>query len=113
MKKYSTLLLLVTVSSLISCISDEYVEAESFEEIVKEIADEKNSILTKGKDCMVCNFDETTPEVIYCDNGPNEGGFNVVLQISQGTVVELVDITLTEQIEKASKSAICKFYTGE
>ncbi len=113
MKNYTTPLFLAVLTFFSSCHDDEFVQAESFEDIVKEITEIKNNSLTKGKTCFICDFEATTPEVIYCDNGLNEDNKNVVLQISKGTVVELVDITIQEQIEKVSKSATCKVYTGE
>ncbi len=113
MKKYITLLFLFLTTVFISCMDDEFEEAESLEAIIKDIVDRKNILLTRDKECLVCNFDETTPEVIYCDNGVNEDGENVILQISQGTVVEIVGITLLDQIEKVSKSAVCDFYTEQ
>ena len=112
MKKYTTFLLFVIITIFASCKNDEFVEAESFEEIVKEIADQKNRELTNGRRCEICKFEETKPEVIYCDNGLNEDGENVILQISKGIVVSIVGVSFDEHMDKVKKGATCIMYTG-
>ena len=103
-------LFLVIVTAVSSCKDDEFEEAESFEEIVEQIREQKLNAITEGRECIICNFQDTEAPVYYCEGDLSEDGENTVLQLSAGTVVKLEDITLVEQEEKVRMKATCTRY---
>lgn len=98
----NTILFLLLISIITSCANDEFNEPEDLQAAIEAKIAEKQAALIEGKDCWVCDYAATTPEVIFCANGVNS-----VLQVSNGTTVVLDNITLTEQLGKASLSATC------
>jgi|GEM_PF-6336488 len=107
MKKYPYYALLFLFLGWISCHDDTFESAEDLEATIAEITKDKNDALIKDKTCIECDYTDTTPLVIYCDNGFIDG-LPSVQQISQGIVVILKNISIEDQILKAEKSACCR-----